>query len=405
MSSNHKIVNLSGGYITPRINELQANRKPWIDIGLEAGNDYFDTLIKRYNTSPTNQACIDGLTDLLYGKGLAFPDDEAKQEYLYSLTTENEIRKIVYDYKLFGNAAIQIHFSPDKQKIVAFYHAPVNNLRAEKCDEKGKINAYWYCSDWKQVDTKKLKPQRIPAFNSGEYEDGVQLMWLKRYSPGQFYYAVPDYYSGIQYCAVEEEISNLHINNILNNFLPTTIINFNAGLPPEEEQYQIEQDIKNKFVGTTNAGRFITSFNDNPEYKTTIDSVQQPNLHDSYKFLSEEAQNKIMVAHRITSQLLFGIKSATGFSSNADELKIAYDVLSTMVISPVQKELLDTFKALLEYNGVDATGILFDPLVPFEVKKDLVDSVGTEEAEDITQQPQVDTEDQESQPNEIVSNE
>jgi hypothetical protein len=76
-----------------------------------------------------------------------------------------------------------------------------------------------------------------------------------------------------------------------------------------------------------------------------------------------------------------------------------------MVVSPVQKELLDSFTTLLEYNNVDATGMLFDPLVPFEVKKDLIDSVGTEEAEDITQQPQVDSEDQELQPNEIVSNE
>jgi superfamily II DNA or RNA helicase len=96
MSSNHKVVNLSGGYITPRINELQANRKPWIDIGLEEGNDYFDTLIKRYNTSPTNQACIDGTTDLILGKGIkARNGNKQLEDYLYTLTNEDEIRKIV----------------------------------------------------------------------------------------------------------------------------------------------------------------------------------------------------------------------------------------------------------------------------------------------------------------------
>lgn len=400
MSSNHKVINLSGGYIIPKVNETYS-RKPYIEIGIESQNDFFDVLIKRYNTSQTNQAIIDGVTDLVYGKGVSFPDNEAMKEYFYSLTSDQEIRKIVYDYKLFGNAAIQVHFSPDRQKVINFYHVPVNNLRAEKCDERGKINAYWYCSNWSNT---KLKATRIPAFNSGEYEDNVQILWLKRYSPGQFYYAVPDYYSGIQYCAVEEEIANLHINNILNNFLPTTIINFNAGLPPEEEQFNIEQDIKNKFVGTTNAGRFITSFNENPEYKTTVESIQQPNVHENYKFLSEEAQNKIMVSHRVTSQLLFGIKSPSGFSSNADELQVAYEVFSTMVIAPIQQELLEAFKQILEYNGADAEGMLFDPLVPYSVKQEIVESVGEDKAQDIIEAPQVQDSENEQLEKESINN-
>ncbi len=84
-----------------------------------------------------------------------------------------------------------------------------------------------------------------------QYEDDVQIIYFKRYSPGKFYYGIPDYYSCIQYCAVEEEISNLHVNNIRNNFMPSTIINFNGGVPAVEEQYNVEQGIINKFSGTT----------------------------------------------------------------------------------------------------------------------------------------------------------
>jgi hypothetical protein len=379
--SAHKVINLSGGYIVPRMNEAYS-RKPWITIGIEGENDFFEVLIKRYQTSPTNQTCIDGLTDLMYGKGISFKDNPLMTDYFESLTNENDVRRIVADYKLFGNAAIQVHFTPDRQSIKAFYHIPVNLLRAEKCDENGIIRAYYYCTDWTST---KLKPVRIPSFNTGEYEGDVQILYLKRYTPGQYYYASPDYYAGIQYCAVEEEISNLHINNIINNFLPTTIINFNSGLPPEEEQYQIEQDIKNKFTGTTNAGRFITSFNENPEYKTTIDSINQPNIHENYKFLAEEALNKIMVSHRITSQLLFGIKSAAGFSSNADELRLSLDVLNTIVIAPVQKELLEAFEMLLEYNGADGTGIMFEPLVIASLQQE----VGIAESQDQAQESQI----------------
>ena len=108
-----------------------------------------------------------------------------------------------------------------------------------------------------------------------------------------------------------------------------------------------------------------------------------------------------MVAHRVTSQLLFGIKSAAGFSSNADELQMAYEVFSTMVIAPIQKELLDAFKLMLEYNGVDAAGILFDPLVPYSIKQDMVESVGEAEAQDIIEAPQVQDADQEQSVNTI----
>lgn len=387
MSNIVKAINLSGGYIVPKVNETYS-KKPYVEIGIEGANDFFSTLIKRYQTSQTNQACIDGLTDLIYSKGIVFKDKPNFTDYFYKLTSKNDVRKIVQDYKLFGNAAIQVQFSLDRQSVQSFYHIPVNNLRAERCDEKGNIKGYYYSTEW-EANKANQKAIRIPAFNSGEYESDIQILYIKRYVPGQYYYAIPDYYSGIQYCAVEEEVSNLHINNILNNFLPTTIINFNGGLPPEEEQFQIEQDIKNKFSGTTNAGRFITSFNSSAEEKTTVEAVVQPNLHDQYKFVAEEALNKIMMSHRITSQLLFGIKSATGFSSNADELKVSYDILSTMVISPTQKELLEAFESILQYNGLVTEGIMFDPLVPFTIQQDMIDSVGQAKADDIVEEGQI----------------
>ncbi len=116
--------------------------------------------------------------------------------------------------------------------------------------------------------------------------------------------------------------------------MPSTIINFNGGVPAVEEQYNVEQGIINKFSGTTNAGKFILSFNENPEYKTTVEMLRPENLHQQYDFIAEESSRKIMLAHRITSQLLLGIKTATGFSSNADELKVSYEIFYSMVINP-----------------------------------------------------------------------
>jgi hypothetical protein len=134
-----KVINLSGGYILPRISESTNKRKAFVEFGIDGMDDFFNTLIKRYETSPTNQACIDGTTDLSYVKGVKAKDRLDLEEYLYTLTTEDEIRKIVFDYKLFGNAAIQCVFNADRTRIVNFYHLPADTIRAERVNDQGVI--------------------------------------------------------------------------------------------------------------------------------------------------------------------------------------------------------------------------------------------------------------------------
>ena len=379
-----KVVNLSGGYIIPKVAESSKSRKAWVEIGIEGSDDFFNTLIKRYETSPTNQSCVDGCSDLIYGKGIKAKDRLELEEYLYKLTTDDEIRKIVFDYKLFGNAAIQCVFNTDRTKIVNFYHLPVDTLRPEKVDDLGNIPGFYYSPDW---TNNKIKPKYIPAFGQNQWEDDVQVVYLKRYAPGKFYYGIPDYYSSIQYAAVEEEISNLHINNILNNFMPSTIINFNGGVPGVEEQYLVENSIMEKFTGTSNAGKFILSFNENPEYKTTVEMLRPENLHQQYDFLAEESTRKIMLAHRITSQMLFGIKDASGFSSNADELKTSYEIFYAMVIQPFQQEVMKVIQGIVEFNGIDGEDLYFAPLIPFGFLAELMDDAGAANAQAMIEKP------------------
>ena len=379
-----KVINLSGGYILPRISESTNKRKAYVEFGIDGMDDFFNTLIKRYETSPTNQACIDGTTDLIYGKGIKAKDRLDLEEYLYSLTTEDEIRKIVFDYKLFGNAAIQCVFNADRTRIVNFYHLPSDTIRAERVNDQGIIPGFYYSADW---TNKNIKPKYIPAFGQNQFEDDVQVIYMKRYAPGKFYYGIPDYYSAIQYCAVEEEVSNLHLNNILNNFMPSTIINFNGGIPAVEEQAMVENSIANKFTGTTNAGRFILSFNDNPEYKTTVEMLRPENLHQQYDFIAEESSRKIMLAHRITSQMLFGIKTANGFSSNADELKTSYEIMLALVIQPFQEEIVKTIQGIVEFNEIDGESLYFAPLIPFGFLAELMDNAGAANAKAMIESP------------------
>ena len=106
----------------------------------------------------------------------------------------------------------------------------------------------------------------------------------------------------------------------MNGLAPSMLLNFNNGTPTEEERNIIEQKIAAKYQGTSNAGRFILAFNDSADSAATMETVQLSDAPQQYEFLSTESMKKIMVAHRVTSPILFGIKDMTGFGNNAEEI-------------------------------------------------------------------------------------
>jgi len=358
--SEFGFVNLST-YTSPEVKEV--NGADWIEYG--ADNNYFQYLIDRYNGSPTNNAAINGISQAIYGKGLNATDSSSKpNEYaqMISLFKKDVVRKLCYDLKLMGQCAIQVIYSNDRSKIVQLEHMPIETLRAEKCNEDGDVPAYYYCSDWANIK-KSDKPLRIPAF--GMSKESIEIYYIKPYKSGFYYYSPVDYQGGLQYAELEEEVSNYHLNNILNGLAPSMLINFNNGTPNQQERQLIETKIAQKFSGTSNAGKFILAFNDNKESQAEITPVQLSDAHNQYQFLSEESTQKIMVAHRIVSPMLLGIKDGSGLGNNAEEIKTASLLMDNTVIRPFQELLIDNFDQILAYNDI-SLNLYFTTLQPLE---------------------------------------
>ena len=359
-ASEFGFVNLST-YTSPQIKEVKGEN--WIDYG--ADNNYYQYLIDRYNGSPTNNAAINGISQAIYGKGLNATDASRKpNEYaqMISLFKKDVVRKLCYDLKLMGQCAFQVLYTKDRKRIAQLVHMPIETLRAEKANNEGDIPAYYYFKDWVNIK-RSDEPLRIPAF--GMSNENIEIYYIKPYKSGFYYYSPVDYQGGLQYAELEEEVSNYHLNNIMNGLAPSMLINFNNGTPNQEERQLIESKIASKFSGSSNAGKFILAFNDNKEASADITPVQLSDAHNQYQFLSEEAQSKIQVAHRVVSPFLLGIKSSTGFSSNAEEIKTASLLMDNTVIRPFQELLIDSFDNILAYNDI-ALNLYFTTLQPLE---------------------------------------
>ena len=372
-----RVVNLST-YTSPEI--VEKSNKEWVSYG--ADNNYFSYLIDRYNGSPTNNAIINGVSEMIYGKGLDALNSNKKPEAyakMVSLFHKDCVRKLCYDLKLMGQCSMQVIYSKDRKTVARVEHIPVENLRAEKCNDKGEIEAYYYSDDWTKV--KNVKDcTRIPAF--GYSKEPIEIVYVKPYRAGYKYYSSPDYQGGLQYAELEEEISNYHLNNILNGLAPSMLINFNNGTPNAEERQMLENRIYQKFSGSSNAGKFILAFNDNPESAATIEPIQLSDAHNQYQFLSDESGKKIMVAHRVVSPMLLGIKDSSGLGNNADELKTASILMDNTVIRPFQTLLIDAFDSILAYNNISLK-LYFKTLQPLEFT-DLENVVDEETREEET---------------------
>ena len=364
-SNNSKVsfVNLST-YTSPEI--VESKTKEWVEFGSD--NNYFQFLIDRYNGSATNNAVINGISQMIYGKGLDATDSSKKPEAyarMISLFKKDVVRRLSYDLKLAGQCAIQVIYSKDKKTIQKVEHLPIETLRAEKCSEDDKeVQAYYYHPDWANIKPSD-KPLRLPAFGVSNNPQPIEILYVKPYKAGMYYYSTPDYQGGLQYAELEEEISNYHLNNIMNGLAPSMLINFNNGVPDEEAQSLIENKIQQKFSGSSNAGKFILAFNDNKEAQADITPVQLSDAHNQYQFLSDESQKKVMVSHRVVSPMLLGIKDSSGLGNNAEELQTASILMHNTVIVPFQELLTDAFDKILAYNNI-SLNLYFKTLQPLQ---------------------------------------
>ena len=366
-----RVLNLST-YTSPKIKETKTDN--FVSYGED--NNYFQFLIDRYNGSATNNAIINGMSEMIFGRGLDATDSNRKPEAYAQMITlfhDDCVRRLSSDLKLMGQCAMQVIYSKDRKTIARVEHIPVQTLRAEKCNEKGEIEAYYMHPDWanyKKNDTLK----RIEAFGYGN--EPIQIYYVKPYKAGYKYYSPVDYQGGLQYAELEEEISNYHINNIMNGLAPSMLINFNNGTPDPEQRQLIENRIYQKFSGSSNSGKFILSFNDDANTAASIEPIQLSDAHNQYQFLSDESMRKIMVAHRVVSPMLLGVKDSSGLGNNAEELKTASLLMDNTVIRPFQTLLINAFDDILAYNDI-SLNLYFKTLQPLEFKE--LDNVVDEE--------------------------
>lgn len=332
----------------------ESRRGDWYEYGSNKPykNNYGSYLVKLLNESSKQSTIIDTKTKFIVGKGfyidreLTFRDKALVEAFLRQIKEDNLLTKIVKDKKVFGGFAIQVILN-NKGNIVKVEHIDFNNIRV------GVDDNYFYTDDWTSRSPEDNEDYtEFFNFNQDSNTSDNYLIYYKEYRPDLGEYPIPDYVAAIPYIESDIEIANFTLSNIKNGLSSGYIVSFNNGEPSDEEMMEIERKFKSYATGTDNAGKPLLSFTDSNADHPSIIPIPIDGRNDQFINLNSQIQQEIFTAHAITSPMLFGISSKNGFSSNADELRVAAELYQNLIVDGEQQILEDIFNELINYNGL-----------------------------------------------------
>mgnify|MGYP003132220182 CR=1 FL=1 len=347
---------------SPIISETRG--RDWIEYGTDDWrNLYPQFLIDLYYSSSITAAIINATSEMIAAENLIIEDEDdrnfdarVKLQNFMNRANSNEslhevIKKIAFDFKLQGAFALNIVWSKDRTQIAEIYHVDVSKVRCAKPDAFGKTPGYYISADWR--NTRQHKPHYVPAFNPNDRTCANQLMYSGLYSPNMNSYYTPDWVSCTNWALIDARISEYHLNNISSGFSGSFMINFSNGIPTQEERFQIEQSLTDKFTGQNNAGKFVLTFSDDKTRTPEVNAISPADLDKQYLALQELLTQNILSGHRVTSPMLMGIKNDTGLGSNVDELNASANFFLNTVVKPYQDHIVKQLRKIFKVNNMN----------------------------------------------------
>ena len=327
-------------------------------------NEYPYYLLDNYRRSSKHNAIVNGKVNYIVGGGwqpgekMTVEQQARYAKFFDGLSEHDDLNditeKLVLDLELFNGFAVAVTWNK-MGTIAKMEHIPFEKIRVDK-DERMFQVADWYDDAMVQLYPKIGDVEKIPAFDA-DNRIGKQLFYYRVYAAGVKSYPLPEYMGGLAYIEADCQIANFHVNNLKNNFWGGYLINFNNGIPTPEEQGDIERQIKRKFSGTDNAGRFVVTFNDDVSKAPTLEPLTPSDMDKQFEILNKTVQQEIFISHRVVNPMLFGVKTE-GQLGGRQELVEAYELFKATYVNDRVRKVERMINYLGSFNGVEGMELI-----------------------------------------------
>ena len=293
--------------------------------------------------------------------------------------TQNNLAKMAKDLSLFDATALQVVFTRDMQSIAQVHPTSVSNVRVGlPSEETGEIESYFVSKDWSLVNhkgnvniktNKFATPKEIQKFNEVNdpqvnlQEEPLQMIFDKIENPVSDFYPIPkaeSVYDELVFLGdITQFMRNYVENGMVNSalyFQPFTPSGANGDLTDDDlkEVARIKEEFQENFTGKSNAGSVWLQFYDPSHVRDNgvgMPKLEKP-VEDSNpdKFLNavKDAWQSAMTGLGVVSPDLFGVRTASGFASQSDELITADELSFNQDGKPLQDVLLEVVNKLVE---------------------------------------------------------
>jgi hypothetical protein len=329
-----------------------------------AFNEYPYYLLDNYRRSSKHNAIVNGKVNYIVGGGwqpgekMTVEQQARYAKFFDGLSEHDDLNditeKLVLDLELFNGFAVAVTWNK-MGTIAKMEHIPFEKIRVDK-DERMFQVADWYDDAMIQLYPKIGDVEKIPAFDA-DNRIGKQLFYYRVYAAGVKSYPLPEYMGGLAWIEADVQVSNFHNNNLRNNFWGGYLINFNNGIPTPEEQGDIERQIKRKFSGTDNAGRFVVTFNDDVSKAPTLEPLTPSDMDKQFEILNKAIQSEIFISHRVVNPMLFGVKTE-GQLGGRQELVEAYELFKATYVNDRVRKVERMINYLGSFNGVEGMELI-----------------------------------------------
>lgn len=350
-----RLFNFGIGADVPLYKESKSPNHPWLSYG-------DDNLLPNYwlglmARSPIHNAIMKGKAQMIGGNG--FNKDKLSNDTLNflknpynELDMEEILARISYDFEVFGAFALNIVWSKDRTRIAEISYVSPQRLRiAAPTKEYPDLEEYYLCEDWENWRRKDVV--KYPGFNIRDRSEASQILYVKEYRPGRYFYGEPEYMSAARWMELDYEVSYFHLSNIRNGFSPSLIINFTNDIPTDEEMEMLMKRTNLEYKGAGSAGKVIYTFSKDKDSAPIITPIESNNSDEKFLQLNDQLTQGVFTGHRVTNPSIFGVRDKGGLITNKSDLLDSLESFQSMYVTPKQRIIEKELNRLAQINGIN----------------------------------------------------
>lgn len=320
-------------------------------------DDYPDYLLSLFRNSAIHGSLIKGIAQLIGGDGIYDANTNQSLDVNGLVKTGNGdtldkfVRLTSFEFKLNGYAYWEVIKRGFTIEINLIRAVDVRNLTHKRGT---KPEGFVYSNPTSSSQVRNFQTGKIlPAFDGKATHS---ILYLTSDDTSLDSYCAPDYCGGINDIELDIESKKHKLNSIKNGFFPSALVNV---VDPQtklsvESKKKFERQFTDKFAGS-GGSRLIFNYATNKDMITTMSTFEPPNIVEFFSTLSPEVVQSVLVAHRVTSPLIFGVKleGTSGLGSNTDEMKTGYSIFTETVVKPSQNIIIEAFEKVYKMIGAN----------------------------------------------------